>query len=71
MKIVTTKGCGLCFRVKTLLKGKNIDFTEVPATSGEGVRLSYKTENKELPILETDDGTVLSGVDAFNYVKGL
>ena len=69
MKVVSKKGCGLCITVKTMLQKKKIQYTEFAPESEEGTILLNIAKSKELPVIVLDDGSVYSGMNAYQYVK--
>ena len=71
MKIVSKKNCGICITVKTMLQKKKITYTEYTPESDEGVMILNSAKSKELPVIVLDDGSVYSGMNAYNYVKNI
>lgn len=71
MKVLSTKGCGICFKVKTALSKKGIVFTDVTMEEPDGVRIIRESGLRSMPIIETDDGKFYAGTDAYKYVETL
>lgn len=71
MKLLSTNGCAMCFRVKTALKKKGITYDAVTMDMPDGMRIVKESNLTSMPILETDDGKFLAGNDAYKYVEAL
>lgn len=71
MKVLSTMGCAICFKVKTALKKKGIPFTEVTMEEPDGLRIVKESGLRSMPILEADDGKFYAGNDAYKYVESL
>ena len=70
VNLITMQNCGLCFRLKALLKQKNVEFNEYPMESEEGIRILKKTQMRDFPIMEDEVGNVYSGRNAVIHAKG-
>lgn len=71
MKLLSTNGCAMCFRVKTALKKKGITYDAVTMDMPDGMRIVKESSLTSMPILETDDGKFFAGNDAYKYVEAL
>lgn len=71
MNVLSMENCGICFRVKTILKNKGVPYKELTLDSEEGSALSKRAPVKEMPIIELNNGTIYCGKQALLYVKGL
>lgn len=71
MTIISTPGCGMCFRVKTILKNKGVPYKEASLDSFEGQEIVKEAPSKELPIMKLENGTIYCGKNALLFVKGL
>lgn len=69
--VVTSKRCGICAKVKSLIKTKGLDYTEYDATSPEGIRIIQNCKLQAFPIVLDNNGKYYCGKDALQYAKGL
>lgn len=64
--LYSLKGCPMCEHAKTVLAEKRIDFTQImdaDVMSAKGIT--------HVPVLETEDGNLLSGKSLVQYLNRL
>ena len=66
LKLYSLKGCPMCDHAKEILRQKNISFEQVMDAD-----LMVSKGITHVPVLETEDGNLLSGKSLIHYLNTL